>query len=140
MVTRSWQYAFCKRTLKPIRGRAGENQSMPIMTRKTLRAFFIIVSLVAFGQLPSRADQSSEQLYKAKCGACHGADGKGETPAGKANKLRDLASVDVQKQSDADLTAIIANGKNKMPAYGKSLKPEQVKELVGYVRNFAKKP
>jgi mono/diheme cytochrome c family protein len=79
-------------------------------------------------------------LYKTKCAACHGADGKGETPMGKANKLRDLGSADVQKQSDEDLIAIIANGKNKMPAYGKSLKPEQIRDLVAYTRTFAKKP
>lgn len=78
-------------------------------------------------------------LYKAKCAACHGADGKGDTATGKANKLRDLASVEVQKQTDAELSAIIENGKGKMPAYGKSLKPEQVKELVNYIRSFAKK-
>ena len=58
---------------------------------------------------------------------------------GKANKLRDLASADVQKQTDAELTAIIESGKSKMPAYGKSLKPEQVKELVTYIRSLAKK-
>lgn len=78
-------------------------------------------------------------LYKTKCAACHGADGKGETPMGKANKLRDLASEDVQKKSDADLTATITAGKNKMPAYGKSLSIDQIQGLVGYVRSLAKK-
>jgi mono/diheme cytochrome c family protein len=58
---------------------------------------------------------------------------------GKSNKLRDLASSDVQKLSDEDLSAIIAGGKNKMPAYGKSLKPDQIKELVAYVRAFGEK-
>jgi mono/diheme cytochrome c family protein len=45
----------------------------------------------------------------------------------------------VQKQSDTELAAIIESGKGKMPAYGKSLKPEQVKELVAYIRSLAKK-
>ncbi len=57
----------------------------------------------------------------------------------EANKLRDLGSAEVQKQSDDELAAIITNGKGKMPAYGKSLKPEQVKELVAYIRSLAKK-
>jgi cytochrome c6 len=87
----------------------------------------------------SFADEASEKLYKAKCAACHGPDGKGETAMGKANKLRDLASADVQKQSDSDLTTIITAGKNKMPAYGKSLSADQIKGLVGYVRGLAKK-
>jgi mono/diheme cytochrome c family protein len=41
--------------------------------------------------------------------------------------------------SDAELTAITADGKGKMPAYRKSLKPDQIKDLVAYIRSFAKK-
>jgi mono/diheme cytochrome c family protein len=57
---------------------------------------------------------------------------------GKAGKIRDLGSADVQKQSDEDLKEIIAKGKNKMPAYGKSLKPEQISALVAFLRSFGK--
>jgi cytochrome c6 len=94
----------------------------------------------AFGALalPARAQTGGDALYKAKCAACHGADGKGETAVGKANKIRDLGSADVQKQSDDELAGIIGNGKGKMPAYGKSLKPEQIKDLVAYIRALKK--
>ena len=100
--------------------------------------------LALFSAVPSlsfraQAQDTGTGLYKTKCAACHGADGKGETAMGKANKLRDLSSADVQKQSDDELTAIVTNGKAKMPAYGKSLKPDQVKELVTYIRSLAKK-
>jgi cytochrome c6 len=87
---------------------------------------------------PVRSQTGGEALYKTKCAACHGPDGKGETAIGKANKLRDLASPDVQKQSDEELSGIISAGKSKMPAYGKSLKPEQIKDLVTYIRTFKK--
>jgi cytochrome c6 len=83
--------------------------------------------------------QDAAGLYKAKCSACHGADGKGDTPVGKKMGLRDFASPEVQKSSDDELTAIIADGKDKMPSYKKSLKPEQIKDLVGYIRSLAKK-
>ena len=78
-------------------------------------------------------------LYKAKCAACHGADGKGDTAMGKKLGVRDFASPEVQKMSDDELTAVIADGKNKMPSYKKSLKADQIKELVGYIRSLAKK-
>jgi len=71
--------------------------------------------------------------------ACHGADGSGNSAAGKTLKVRDFHDPDVQKQSDADLTAIIAKGKNKMPAYEKSLKPDEIKGLVAHVRELGKK-
>jgi mono/diheme cytochrome c family protein len=76
--------------------------------------------------------------YKTKCSICHGADGKGETPAGKKTGARDFASPDVAKQSDADLAAVIAKGKNKMPAYEKSMKEPDIKEMVAYIRQLAK--
>ena len=97
------------------------------------------VTLLSLFCLPVRAQSAGESLYKAKCAACHGADGKGETAIGKKSNLNDLGSADVQKLSDAELTEIIANGKNKMPGYAKSLKPEQIKDLVVYIRTFAKK-
>jgi cytochrome c6 len=87
----------------------------------------------------AKAQDAGGALFKTKCAACHGPDGKGETAMGKANKLRDLGSAEVQKQSDAELSTIIENGKGKMPPYGKSLKPEQVKDLVTYLRSLAKK-
>lgn len=106
----------------------------------TKRVILGAIALVALGTMVVSAEaQDAAALYKTKCAACHGADGKGETAIGKANKMHDLASEDVQKQSDADLTTIITNGKNKMPAYGKSLKPDQVKDLVAYIRSLAKK-
>ena len=87
---------------------------------------------------PARSQSGGEALYKTKCAACHGPDGKGETAIGKASKLRDLGSADVQKQSEEELTGIISTSKGKMPAYAKSLKPEQIKDLVAFIRTFKK--
>jgi cytochrome c6 len=95
---------------------------------------FLLVSLIATA---AKAD-SAEATYKAKCQMCHGPDGKGETPTGKAMKVKDFGGEDVQKMSDADLAATISNGKGKMPAY-KTFTPDQVKELVAYVRSLGKK-
>jgi cytochrome c6 len=94
--------------------------AMRLSDIKVLRSALTLVILLGGSVFSSRADEPGAQLYKTKCAVCHGADGKGETPSGKANKLRDLDSGDVQKQSDADLTEIITAGKNKMPAYGKA--------------------
>jgi cytochrome c6 len=113
------------------------------MRRKGTARKVLTVALVGFlgtSQFAKsvRSQTGGEALYKTKCAACHGPDGKGETAIGKANKLRDLASPDVQKQSDEELSGIISAGKSKMPAYGKSLKPEQIKDLVTYIRTFKK--
>ena len=113
--------------------------------RKNLRwmaiLLFVVLVLAGLSFLSSRAvadNAAAEATYKAKCAACHGPDGKGETSMGKMMKTGDFASEDVQKMSDADLTGAISNGKGKMPAY-KTLSADQVKDLVGYIRSFKKK-
>jgi len=78
-------------------------------------------------------------LFKSKCAGCHSPDGSGSGPAGKAMHIRDLASPDVQKQTNAELTAIITNGKGSMPAYKDKLSADQIKQAVSYIRELAKK-
>jgi mono/diheme cytochrome c family protein len=97
------------------------------------------LAAIALLNAPAKADTAAaEATYKAKCAMCHGPDGKGETATGKMMKVKDFASEDVQKMSDADLTAAISSGKGKMPPY-KTLSADQVKDLVAYIRAFGKK-
>lgn len=76
--------------------------------------------------------------FKAKCAACHGPDGSGNTTMGKNLKLQDLGSADVQKQSDDELTTIITKGKNKMPSYDGKLTKDQISDVVKYIRTLKK--
>ncbi len=97
-----------------------------------------VLAAISFLRAPARAANTAEATYKAKCAMCHGPDGKGDTATGKLMKVRDLTSQDVQKMSDADLASAISEGKGKMPDY-KTLTPDQVKDLVGYIRALGKK-
>ncbi len=107
------------------------------MTRKHLGAVALGTTLLAGTCLVStqaKADVAAGgATFKAKCAGCHGADGAGKDSL----KTRDMGSADVQKQSDADLTGIITNGKGKMPPY-KTLSADQVKDLVSYIRSLKK--
>jgi len=97
-------------------------------------AMALIMTAIAGLAAPAKADTAAaEAMFKAKCAACHGADGKGK----EVMKTRDLGSADVQKQSDADLSGIISKGKGKMPAYG-SLTADQLKDMVAFIRSFKK--
>jgi cytochrome c6 len=89
---------------------------------------------VCLFSVPAQADTAAgATMFKAKCAGCHGADGAGKD----AMKTTDMGAADVQKMSDADLSAVITGGKGKMPAY-KALTPDQVKDLVGYIRTLKK--
>jgi cytochrome c6 len=99
---------------------------------------FVAIMCALFLTIPARS-QDAASLYKTKCASCHGADGKGNSALAKQLGVRDFASPDVQNETDDQLAGIIANGKNKMPAFGKSLKDPQIKDLVAYIRDLAKK-
>ncbi len=107
------------------------------ITMKKLSAMMLAGAMVAgvclMGSQAKADVAAAEATFKAKCAGCHGADAKGK----EAMKTRDLSSADVQKQSDADLSGIISNGKGKMPAY-KTMTPDQVKDMVAFIRSLKK--
>lgn len=86
-----------------------------------------------------RAQSDVAKIYKTSCVLCHAADGSGNSPSGKALGAKDLASSEVQKKSDSELTEVVARGKGKMPAFGAKLKPDDIKQLVAYIRAMPKK-
>jgi cytochrome c6 len=92
----------------------------------------LMVSTYSFGQ-------SGADTYKSKCQMCHGADGQGDTPAGKSMKVLPFNRPDVVAMSDDDLIAITTNGKAKMPAYKGKLTDAQIKDVVAYIRTLQKK-
>jgi mono/diheme cytochrome c family protein len=100
----------------------------------------VLISLAAIsvqGQGQNSSDGAA--VFKAKCAMCHGTDGTGKTPMGQKMNIRDMHSAEIQKQSDVDLARAIAQGKGKMPAYGKTLSDGQIKLLVSHVRELSKK-
>lgn len=112
------------------------------MKRNLVRAMInsmLLAGLIGFCAKASPAQSAGETLFKTKCGACHGPDGKGEVPMGKKLGARNLSSTEVQGQADAQLIDVVTKGKNKMPAYDGKLTKEQIGELVAYIRELGKK-
>jgi mono/diheme cytochrome c family protein len=109
------------------------------MKKTSVQVFATVTAIAVVFVLPLsvRAQNAPETLYKSKCAVCHGPDGSGSV-TGKKMGAHDFTTADVQGMSDTELSTIITNGKNKMPAYGKSLKAEDVKELVAYIRTLKK--
>jgi len=106
--------------------------------KKVILAILALAFLL-FLALPNLS-WAQEDIYKAKCAACHGADGKG-TAVGKKMGAPEFSSPAVQKASDEDLADFIENGgpqkkashafanegvsagdANKLAAYVKTLK------------------
>jgi mono/diheme cytochrome c family protein len=84
------------------------------------------------------AQDSGAEIYKAKCEHCHGVDGLSHTFAGKMSGAAQLTSPMAVQMQDADLVAVVTNGKKHMPAFGKKLTADQIEAVVGYVRTLQK--
>jgi cytochrome c6 len=106
---------------------------------RMLPVAFLLAAVLSLLASPLRVHADGAAMFKAKCAGCHGADGSGDTAMGKRFNLRDLRSADVQKQTDAELTTIITDGKGKMPAYKGKITDAEIKDLVAAIRDMAKK-
>jgi len=104
---------------------------------KAIRIALLLGFVFGANCLFAQDNSKTVELYKTKCAKCHGADGTA-TAGGKKLGAKDAWDADVMKMTDAQMAEVTKNGKNKMPAYGKSLDDTQIKELVAYLRGLGK--
>ena len=80
-----------------------------------------------------------KKLFAANCASCHGAQGRGDGPAGAAlsPKPADLLAMAGQ-HPDGDFAWKIANGRGTMPAWKGILKENQIWDVVNYLQSLAK--
>jgi len=108
------------------------------MLKYTCFSFAIVLGLFSIS-IGGFAQASGADTYKAKCQMCHGADGLGTTPAGRAMKAVPFNDPQILGKSDADLIAATKNGKGKMPAYAGKLSDGEIKAVISYIHTFQKK-
>jgi mono/diheme cytochrome c family protein len=107
------------------------------------RLLLSTVGLACFLGATSGLAAPAAENWENHCTKCHGADGKGQTKVGKKLKLKDYTDAKVQAEmTDADIVKYINEGvkddagKEKMKAYKGELSPEEINDLVAYVRKF----
>ena len=116
-----------------------------------MRNLFLASAVLALlGTAPAYAgdDAGAKRLWASKCSNCHGDDGKAQTAKGKEMGIRDVTTAEWQKElTDEKIQKAIEDGidttkdgkKQKMDGYKDKLKPEQIKDLVKYMRSLAGK-
>lgn len=88
---------------------------------------------------PVKVDQASlergKKLFEANCASCHGAQGRGDGPAGRALKPRPADLVQMGPgHSDGDFAWKIAEGRGPMPGWKATLSESQIWDLVNYIK------
>jgi mono/diheme cytochrome c family protein len=83
-----------------------------------------------------------KKMYGFDCALCHGkdGDGKGDLAADMNLKLADYRdSAALKDMTDGEMFYIIKNGKGQMTGEADRVKPEEIWNLVNYVRSLAKR-
>ena len=108
----------------------------------------LLVPVLATGQSKGDAN-AGKAKYESLCAGCHGKTGKGDGPAAASlnPKPQDHSDGKVMNSlSDQYLTDIIKNGgaavkkSPLMPAWGKTLKDQEISDVTVYIRSLAKPP
>ena len=107
----------------------------------TLKSILAGGALAAIAALAFAAPVAEN--WENHCAKCHGADGKGQTKAGKKLNVKDYTDAKVQAEmKDADIIKITAEGvkdkagKERMKGFKDELSEAEIKEFVGYIRKF----
>jgi cytochrome c6 len=87
----------------------------------------------------STSPSTSAAIYAKRCASCHGKEGRADTFKGKLRSARNLTDGKWQAEvSDERIFNSIANGRGKMPSYGKKVSEAEITSLVSYVRGLKK--
>ncbi|HEV8370801.1 MAG TPA: cytochrome c [Pyrinomonadaceae bacterium] len=79
---------------------------------------------------------SARANFQKHCEACHGEKGEGGLAKvdDKRIKVPSLKAAHAIKHTDEQLTKMITNGEEEMPAFKDKLRPEEIAELLRFVR------
>lgn len=84
---------------------------------------------------------AGKRMYGYDCAMCHGdtGDGKGDLAGDMKLQLSDFRDAkSLQDKTDGELFYVIKNGRGQMPPEGTRAKPEQIWNMVNYIRSMTK--
>lgn len=92
-------------------------------------------------EFSSKSAKEGQKIFGQRCVVCHGKQGEGDGPGGKALKPQpaNLTSALVQDQTDGEIFWKISNGRGPMIKWGPIIKEEDRWHLVNYIRSLAQK-
>ena len=102
-------------------------------------AIATLLAVSVFGQSSKGDNSAGAGVFQAQCVGCHGPDGRAQTEMGKKIGAADLTAGAVQQQSDSQLATIVHDGKKKMPSFADKLSSDEIRAVIAYIRELARK-
>ncbi len=104
------------------------------MPRRIVR--LAALCLLAAG--PAAAEPDGAALYQAKCASCHGADGRGDTPVGKALKIKSLLAPRwAAEDAPAAIAKAVREGVPGMPPMASKLSAAEIEAVAKTAHQLA---
>lgn len=104
------------------------------MPRQT---FSLLVSVLLASPVLA-AEHDGAELYRVHCASCHGVDGRGDTPVGKALKVKSLLVPRwASEDSLAAIAASVRDGVPGMAPLGSKLTEAEIEAVARFVREMA---
>jgi mono/diheme cytochrome c family protein len=95
--------------------------------------------LLAFASSAAAAEPDGAALYNTKCASCHGPDGRGDTPVGKALKIGSLLEPRwAADDAPAAIAKAVREGVPGMPALGSKLTAAEIEAVAKATHDLAK--
>jgi len=114
--------------------RAGKRRNFSIA------AVVLLALAIAPGALAGNSGNATQgkATFEGRCSACHGSDASGDTPIAKAiGPIPNYRSKTVQSLTDAQIRAVITDGKRKMPPV-RGVSEAEITNLIAFIRSLAK--
>jgi cytochrome c6 len=108
-----------------------------------MKRSLLIIAILGAAVAVGRADDVKTN-WKHDCAMCHGADGNGDTPAGRHFGVSDYTDPKVQEKFtdkaafNAIKQGIRKDGRMKMRAFAGKLTDAEIHDLIKYLRSFKK--
>ncbi len=97
-----------------------------------IRLLSALLILFAFCLSAAADGNEGEAVYKARCAVCHGKDG---VPKGFAKGSPTFTDEAWKKGISLEtIEKVVAEGKKRMPSFGKKLTPEEIRNVAAYLK------
>lgn len=122
-------FCFVATGARPLGAQASQPQAWTVPERASKRANPIPASPAALAK--------GKAVYLKSCDSCHGQSGDGDGPKAKDLSKKPATLVPgINSQSDGALFWKLTEGKKPMPSFETDLTPDQIWQVIDYIRTF----
>ena len=103
---------------------------------RSLRIKKIAKKLINSRSANKESIRQGKKMYQIICIVCHGHNGMGKTRVSKKFKGRSIEPFDLESLTDGQIYTQVRFGRFPMPSYAANLTPDEIWDIVNYLRTL----